>query len=667
MRIIGHLPTALLVYAVFQMPQAAHAQAMDYGLLERIFKGPVTTSATGSPQRVTDVPVNMFIITADDIRRSGARDITGVLRHVFAVDSLQWGTDSTDVSIRAYNQSYAARTLVLIDGRQVYADYYGFVPWSTLPVELSAIRQIEVVRGPNTALFGFNAAGGVINIITYNPKYDDIDSLTLRAGSQGLADVSAVATFGLGKQSALRVSGSYRTDSDFDTRLPLLQEGGVPEGNARSAFNAVANFGFDRLELGIEASHSQAKVNEMSPNYVMQLSRYDTNSIEGRAEADTSIGLIHFKSYSNWIDWNGAPLVDFPEFSLHNNTVVADIDDVIALGTAHTLRLAFSYHRNVVNTAPVGGGEIHSNLYSSAAMWNWNITSDLSFTSALRFDHLSLGRSGDIMPGVPRTNSFWSRTLEEWSFNTGLVWNAAETDTFRVIVSRGIQLPNLVQLGALQISVPGYIVSGTPTLDPTSVYNYEFIWNHAIPSWDASIQSTTFYQNIQCASSFSGAWYNTPTGIVRTPSNIGSSESMGVALTAGGNIYESWHWSLNLRWVVIADHFIPSVAGGVDFVDYENTNPKNSMKANIGWASGAWEIDTYWYLQSRGGGLVQNNNASYPVGIAAYGSADARIGYRLTDWATLSVSGTNLLQAKQRQTTGPLVERQWFVSLTLKH
>jgi outer membrane receptor for ferrienterochelin and colicins len=65
------------------------AQSIDYGSLEQLFKEPVATSMDGSPERVSDVPATMEIITADEIRRSGAKDIPGVLRHVGGVDTLE--------------------------------------------------------------------------------------------------------------------------------------------------------------------------------------------------------------------------------------------------------------------------------------------------------------------------------------------------------------------------------------------------------------------------------------------------------------------------------------------------------------------------------------------------------------------------------------------------
>jgi outer membrane receptor for ferrienterochelin and colicins len=140
---------AVLTLAALAIPLTeAPAQTVDYGALEKLFAEPVTTSATGSPQRASEVPADMEIVTADDIRRSGAVDIPGVLSHVAGVDVLQWTAGGADVSVQGYNQPYSSRLLVLIDGRQVYADYYGLTPCSALPIELGAIRQIEIVKGP---------------------------------------------------------------------------------------------------------------------------------------------------------------------------------------------------------------------------------------------------------------------------------------------------------------------------------------------------------------------------------------------------------------------------------------------------------------------------------------------------------------------------------------
>src|SRR3984957_13782794 len=253
------LPLLLVLFVLLGGNRAARGQSVDYSALELLFAEPVTTSATGSPQRASEVPADMEIITADDIRRSGARDVPGILRHIADVDMLQWGTDDSDVSVRGYDQAYSQRLLVLINGRQVYADYYSFTPWSTLPVELGDIRQIEVVKGPSSALFGLNAVGGVINIITYNPLYDEKDSAVATAGTQDLAQGSAITTFKLDDRAAVRISAGARSDLDFSTPIPL-NEG--PEDRSHNDRTAIDLDGVirvtDTVQLRLEASHVNA-------------------------------------------------------------------------------------------------------------------------------------------------------------------------------------------------------------------------------------------------------------------------------------------------------------------------------------------------------------------------------------------------------------------------
>ena len=338
--------------AAFINLSPVRAQSMDYGSLEQLFGEPVTTSATGSPQRATEVPVNMIIVTADDIRRSGARDIPGVLSHVAGVDVMQWANDDADISIRGYNQAFASRTLVLIDGRQVYADYYGFIPWSALPVELSAIRQIEIVKGPNAALFGFNAVGGVINIITYNPRYEDVNTASARAGTQGLAEASGVATFRLGSIGALRLSGGLRSDDEFSTPIPLAMTGPPRTANGRSSLDADAVIALaDNVELGIEANHSHVQQNDMTPAYNFENSKFEMNSLKAQLSADSGIGLLKFAAYTNWISQH-ADAAGIGAIAFNNQITVVQGEDIFNLGTDHTLRVAVEYRYNTVDTTP---------------------------------------------------------------------------------------------------------------------------------------------------------------------------------------------------------------------------------------------------------------------------------------------------------------------------
>jgi iron complex outermembrane receptor protein len=668
-RVRPWLSTGLAIGAAACMNLSpVRAQSMDYGSLEQLFGEPVTTSATGSPQRATEVPVNMIIVTADDIRRSGARDIPGVLSHVAGVDVMQWANDDADISIRGYNQAFASRTLVLIDGRQVYADYYGFIPWSALPVELSAIRQIEIVKGPNSALFGFNAAGGVINIITYNPRYDDVNTASARAGTQGLAEASGVATFRLGDMGALRLSGGLRSDNEFTTPIPLVMTGPPRTENGRAVFDADAVITLaNNVELGIEASHTHARLNEASPGYVWQDSRYETNSLKGQLTADTNVGLLKFTAYTNWIAWRGTASLMLGESALHNQVTVVQAEDVFNLGTDHTLRAAVEYRHNSVGTTPTQGGTVSYDVMSASGMWNWRITPAISLTNALRVDHLSLARSGSVPAGYPFTNADWDRSMTQFSFNSAVVWTVTPVDKLRLIASRGVQLPSLVESGAVLLDLPFLQVTGNPRLKPTAVMNYELAWDRDLPTFDAHLQISVFHQRTDNLISLSGNLIATSTGFYVTSANIGSSNANGMELSAKGTLDEAWRWSVSYRAEIVDDDFQPFAKNGVDVADYEHTTPKHLIKAGLGWASGKWEVDTHLNYQSDTFGLCRTLTGTALVPIGAYVSFDGRVAYRLTDWATIAVSGQNLLQSPQQQTSGPDVERRVFATLSVNY
>ena len=107
---------------------------------------------------------------------------------------------------------------------------------------------------------------------------------------------------------------------------------------------------------------------------------------------------------------------------------------------------------------------------------------------------------------------------------------------------------------------------------------------------------------------------------------------------------------------VIEDHFARPYPLALTIVDYQHTNPVHVVNANLGWSRGPWEMDGYLRYESRFSGM-QGGNLFDPVGslvrIPDYVSVDARIAYRITDNLTLAISGQNLLQSPQKQTSAP--------------
>ncbi len=158
------------------------------------------------PQRISDSPSNVYVITDDDIRHSGAIDIPTVLRRVPGIEVMQLTGADFNVSARGNNQPRANRMLVLVDGRSIYLDVQGEVLWKMLPVTLPEIKRIEVLKGPASAIYGFNAFDGVINIITKTGE--ELKGATLQFGGGEFGTISSAAIYG-GKTGNLGYRLSY--------------------------------------------------------------------------------------------------------------------------------------------------------------------------------------------------------------------------------------------------------------------------------------------------------------------------------------------------------------------------------------------------------------------------------------------------------------------------
>lgn len=124
------------------------------------------TSVSRQSEELRDAPASVFVITADDIRRSGVTSLPEALRLAPGVEVARRGADAWSVSIRGFNGQLSNKLLVLIDGRSVYSPLYAGVFWDVQDTMLRDIDRIEVISGPGGTLWGANAVNGVINIIT---------------------------------------------------------------------------------------------------------------------------------------------------------------------------------------------------------------------------------------------------------------------------------------------------------------------------------------------------------------------------------------------------------------------------------------------------------------------------------------------------------------------
>lgn len=128
------------------------------------------TSVTKEPEEVWQTPAAIYVITQQDIQRSGATSIPEALRLAPGVEVARISSDQWAIGIRGFTSRLSRSVLVLIDGRIVYSPLTAGVYWEVQDTMMEDIDRIEVIRGPGGTIWGPNAVNGVINIITKNSK-----------------------------------------------------------------------------------------------------------------------------------------------------------------------------------------------------------------------------------------------------------------------------------------------------------------------------------------------------------------------------------------------------------------------------------------------------------------------------------------------------------------
>jgi iron complex outermembrane receptor protein len=157
---LGTIPARVSVASGFSAPVSTVSRELDL---------PVAPARAGAPTVGTS-PAAVYVITAEDIRRSGMRTIPDLLRMVPGVDVARIDANKWAISIRGFNTQFANKLLVLIDGRDVYSPVFGGTLWDERDLLIEDVERIEVIRGPGATLWGANAVNGVINIITKNAQ-----------------------------------------------------------------------------------------------------------------------------------------------------------------------------------------------------------------------------------------------------------------------------------------------------------------------------------------------------------------------------------------------------------------------------------------------------------------------------------------------------------------
>ena len=658
---------------------AAQAQSVDYQGLEQLFAEPVTTSVTGKPQRVADAPANIEIITQDDIRRSGATNIPDVLAFVTGVDVRNSGTGAADVGIRGYNQSANSRLMVLIDGRQVYMVDYGRILWASLPVEMDEIRQIEVIKGPNSALYGFNAVGGVINIITYDPTKEKINAASVRGGTQEYASGSAVGTAAIGDTAGLRLSAGGFHASNFAPGPLDSVDLRTRESPFTGNFNADGRWHVTpSIDAFLESSYGTMRLSQPSPEGALFTEQTHEWSLRAGVSAETGLGLLSLSAYQNTTYLRGDAVTQAPPFLFleHEQQEVAVVEatDLVKIGPDHTLRIALEYRDNS-DAADFVHGRLADIVYAAALMWDWQITPALTATNAVRIDHAEVSYSGvpTVASGLT-TAAFNAVRITEPSWNSGVVWRATGADTFRLSLARGVRLPTLIEQGLQSdFGTTGPVaVYGKPNLLPAITWNAEIDYDRQIPAIASVLRTALFLQRTDnvIATPFGGPITFGPTGYaITTAANVGYSTAGGMELAIKGHAPSGWRWNFSYALAATTDH--TSLNTGPVIVStelYTRSVPEHVVIVGVGYSRDRWESDLMarWQSSFVDTRSILGTPPLQFIVVDNYVTVNARVAYRLTDQVTLALVAQQLNSASLATTAGVPTERRLIASVSAR-
>lgn len=149
------------------------------------FEEQVVVSASRVEQQLVNAPAAVSVITSQTLENSPVTNIGELLRAVPGLNVTQVSARDINVNTRGATSTLATSQLALVDGRSIYMDFYGMVMWDFVPSNPREIKQIEVIRGPASAVWGANAMSGVVNVITKSPRElaaDGGSSLTIGLG-----------------------------------------------------------------------------------------------------------------------------------------------------------------------------------------------------------------------------------------------------------------------------------------------------------------------------------------------------------------------------------------------------------------------------------------------------------------------------------------------------
>ncbi len=502
MKRLGHVMFAALLTARLSSPAAAELPAAIFGEslsvsanndLELLKEEETVSIASRYEQPISQAPSNVYVVTDEDIRQSGATDLPTVLRRIPGLEVMQMTGADFNVSARGDNQPFANKMLVMVDGRSIYLDVQGNVFWKSLPITLPEIKRIEVLKGPASAMYGFNAFDGVINIITKSPEEMKGTTLQFGGGEQGTVSSAAVQAGTVGKFGYRLSIGRDQTQQWRDGDALAFRS---------HKFNVQTDYALSstsKLQLSggvVESNRYDGQVGEVTSNSIRPSFSYANAVYEhgaflirawwsGYTDLATITPLPQLANILSITDRNGVSTNPFS-----GNTYNVDVQHALNLGTTNRLLYGANYRHNSLSSPAIDQFS-RENRLGLFLQDEWRATAAITIVAGLRYDlHTQI-------------NGTWSPRL-------AILYQPVEGHTFHLSSSAAYRPPTLFEShqdqrvtttiptglpfpSSISSTVP---VTGATGLAPEQISSYEagyqgWYWKHRL-----RIRADLFYNHI---------------------------------------------------------------------------------------------------------------------------------------------------------------------------
>jgi iron complex outermembrane receptor protein len=458
-----------------------------------MFEAPTVVSATRMERSARDVPNSVTVITADQIRASGATSVPELLESVPGLEVMRISRGDINMSARGFNGSSSSQLLVMIDGRSVYLDFFGAVLWERLEVALQDIERIEVIRGPGSSLYGANAFLGTVNIVTKRAR--DLKPVYLQAGvgpdTNYATGTVARSTDREGMKASFRYKQQDHFSNELSTALNVIGRDRHDTGLRNQFFNGAYELRLsDDSDLRVSAGSSRLK-----SDIYTGVGVFDYEGPIYYGKVDLTKGPWTFGVFATRLDTDvqtiptglPAPPVPFAERIL-SDVIDLEIGRKFSFGS-HDLLLGMNTRRIATDAPLILGDKETDQLYALFGQEEYRINDWLTGFLSLRVDeHPQTGLN--VSP------------------RAGMLAKVGEDDRFRMSFARSFQNPTQIELYDTQ-NIQGFIpapttlvrVNGNEDLDPAWVTSYEMGYERALyPRLHAKLD--VFYNVLEDFQSF---------------------------------------------------------------------------------------------------------------------------------------------------------------------